>query len=90
MGVRRGQLKAGTGVWACVPEMEGRGDLGEVSGLAVPQARCGRETADWWGRGGSEGRSTHAALRRARLGCGDGSCGEAGFWAKRGKGKELG
>ena len=76
LGVRRGQLKAGTGVWACVPEMEGRGDLGEVSGFAVAPARRGRETADRWGRPGSGSRGTRAKHRRGRV--------EADVWGRAG------
>ena len=74
--VRRGQLKAGTRVWACVPEMEGRGDLGEVSGFAVAPARRGRETADRWGRPGSGSRGTRATHRRGRV--------EADVWGRAG------
>ena len=74
--VRRGQLKAGTRVWACVPEMEGRGDLSEVSGLAVLPARRGRETADRWGRPGSGSRGTRATHRRGRV--------EADVWGRVG------
>ena len=56
--------------------MEGRGDLGEVSGLAVPPACRGRETADRWGWPGSGSRGTRATHRRGRV--------EADVWGRAG------